>query len=526
MRKFVICLFVCVAAMAFFCVAAHAQESQEKPDTAEAIDRIKRALEELSAEGQLTEEEIERVKSRLKYRDRLQEIKSRLEEIDSRERELIQEARQLLRRLEDSRFQQASEVFEKGDFAAAAGLLNAVLEDDPKWPEALELFEKILPSICPRVYHKRWYWAYSRFKKGLSRFEQQETTLSELKAALRWLHFHQDKDGRWDQDGFAKNCDTRKSAKCDGKGTSQYDVGVTGLALLAFMGSGYTHRVGDFKETVKKGINWLVAQQKEDGSIGKTEAESWIYNHAIATQALCEAYALTCDPKLKEQCEKAVEFIIKVQNKDSGWKYEPQSNRGGSSITAWTLLAVNAARNAGFSVEKSVFEGALNWFDHVTDERGHVGCKRLGHRGCDIYGRCEFYEKLPSMTAAAVLCRILCKQKTNEKKIAKSVDLLMKNLPDWNKPKNTKVDFYYWFFGTYSMFQYGGKDWHKWNTAMKKALLDTQRVGGCADGSWDPVGKWGMVGGRVYATAMNCLTLEVYYRYTRAGSDKKNKRDE
>ena len=44
--------------------------------------------------------------------DRLQEIKSRLEEIDSRERELIQEARQLLRRLEDSRFQQASEAAE------------------------------------------------------------------------------------------------------------------------------------------------------------------------------------------------------------------------------------------------------------------------------------------------------------------------------------------------------------------------------------------------------------------------------
>ncbi|RKY14224.1 MAG: hypothetical protein DRP82_04360, partial [Planctomycetota bacterium] len=40
-----------------------------------------------------------------------------------------------------------------------------------------------------------------------------------------------------------------------------------------------------------------------------------------------------------------------------------------------------------------------------------------------------------------------------------------------------------------------------------------QRRGGCADGSWDPVGKWGMVGGRVYSTALNALTLEIYYRY-------------
>ncbi|RKY14435.1 MAG: hypothetical protein DRP63_08530, partial [Planctomycetota bacterium] len=42
-----------------------------------------------------------------------------------------------------------------------------------------------------------------------------------------------------------------------------------------------------------------------------------------------------------------------------------------------------------------------------------------------------------------------------------------------------------------------------------------QRRGGCADGSWDPVGKWGMVGGRVYSTALNALTLEIYYRYLR-----------
>ena len=36
---------------------------------------------------------------------------------------------------------------------------------------------------------------------------------------------------------------------------------------------------------------------------------------------------------------------------------------------------------------------------------------------------------------------------------------------------------------------------------------------GCANGSWDPVDRWGFEGGRVYATAINALTLEVYYRY-------------
>jgi hypothetical protein len=32
---------------------------------------------------------------------------------------------------------------------------------------------------------------------------------------------------------------------------------------------------------------------------------------------------------------------------------------------------------------------------------------------------------------------------------------------------------------------------------------------GCGCGSWDPVDRWGAEGGRVYATAMNALTLGV-----------------
>jgi hypothetical protein len=71
------------------------------------------------------------------------------------------------------------------------------------------------------------------------------------------------------------------------------------------------------------------------------------------------------------------------------------------------------------------------------------------------------------------------------------------------------------------MFQYGGEHWTKWNEAMKKILVEQQRKGGPldgtandVDGSYDPVGSGGIPhGGRVMATALAALTLEVYYRY-------------
>ncbi len=50
---------------------------------------------------------------------------------------------------------------------------------------------------------------------------------------------------------------------------------------------------------------------------------------------------------------------------------------------------------------------------------------------------------------------------------------------------------------------------------MKDALVKNQNVGssGCKAGSWETEGRWCGEGGRVYATAINALTLEVYYRY-------------
>jgi hypothetical protein len=112
------------------------------------------------------------------------------------------------------------------------------------------------------------------------------------------------------------------------------------------------------------------------------------------------------------------------------------------------------------------------------------------------------------MTAEAVICRILCGQYRRDRKITKGIDIIMAHLPDWNSPRCDKINMYYWYWGTRAMYQYGSRSWHKWSAALKNALIANQRAGGCASGSWDPHGQWGMVGGRVYSTALCCMTLQ------------------
>src|SRR5690606_4539385 len=103
-------------------------------------------------------------------------------------------------------------------------------------------------------------------------------------------------------------------------------------------------------------------------------------------------------------------------------------------------------------------------------------------------------------------------------------------LPQW---KHEKIDFYYWYYASLALYQVGGSQWEQRSKAMVRALVDHQRGNHPKDreagltnaevldeyGSWDPVGAWGGAGGRVYATAINCLTLETYYRHARLNDE-------
>jgi hypothetical protein len=116
-----------------------------------------------------------------------------------------------------------------------------------------------------------------------------------------------------------------------------------------------------------------------------------------------------------------------------------------------------------------------------------------------------------------MLIRIFVDKNTNDERVKKGADLLIKDLPEWDPQTYGKIDYYYWFYASYALYQYDGPSgpmWKSWNEKMKKALLENQKTGkdGCLEGSWDTLDRWSDEAGRVYATAINTLTLEVYYR--------------
>lgn len=339
-----------------------------------------------------------------------------------------------------------------------------------------------------------------------------------LKDALEWLSKHQSEDGSWDCDGFSANCGKIGSTTCGGPGGSTHDVGVTALALLAFLGDGNTTNQGEYKEVVSKGIAWLKDQQDPDtGLFGERSGHDFIYDHALASLAMCEAYYFSKSPRIKGTAQKAINFIMTARNPYGAWRYEvPPIGDNDTSVTGWMVFALASAKDAGLEGDfKGAFDGALSFIDEVTDPAsGRIGYSAFGELSSRTPANEHFpREKGEAMTAVGLLCRIFLGQKPEDNPVMAKHAELIKSKPPVYDPDGFGSDMYYWYYGTYALFQMGKPYWPVWEKAMDAAVVGSQRKDGDEKGSWDPICAWGYSGGRVYSTALMTLCIEVYFRY-------------
>ncbi|MHC4491078.1 MAG: hypothetical protein ACYTDU_05600 [Planctomycetota bacterium] len=331
---------------------------------------------------------------------------------------------------------------------------------------------------------------------------------------LKWLADHQDvdEDGKWDCDGFMKH--DPFDDQCDGAGGPLYDVGVTGLALMAFLGAGYTDRGSRdsrYVRSVRMGLRYLMKSQA-DGTFGTRAARKFIYNHAIATVAMCEAQWRTRNPRYTRSAQRALDFVAMARNPYMAWRYEPRGGENDTAVTTWCVLALQAGRRAGLDVDPDGFEGARQWINKITDPTfGQVGYNYPGGAPARPEGLKDKFppEKSQSMTAAGILCRLTFGEdpRTSEM-IKKGANLCAELSPSWN-PDSGSIDMYYWYFGTRALRGVGGRHWSKWNESLQEALVKNQhqRGSGSRTGSWDPIGVRGGEGGRIYSTALLTMCL-------------------
>ncbi len=368
------------------------------------------------------------------------------------------------------------------------------------------------PTV-PRLYEPR---IKADRKTQALRAGASEASERAVERALDWLARHQDDDGRWDggiaryADGTVANGDDDFTAHCPVGdvcfGECAYweaDAGLTGLALLAYLGAGHTQLEGRHSGTVGRGLDFLIRQQKPDGDLRGPSRAVGMYCHAMATLALCEAYALTAEPRLRTPVERAVDFMVKARAQDGlGWRYSPGATVGDTSILGWIVMALKSARETGVPIagEASARAGSLGWLEKVA-----AG----DHKGLARYQPGE--PVTPTMTAEAWVCRQFLGQGGTGPASDEAAAYLLEHESD-----RGRTNVYYWYYATLALFQHGGESWTRWNALIRDRLVGLQRTAGHQTGSWDPDSSlYGAKCGRIYCTTLAVLTLEVYYRYLR-----------
>lgn len=243
------------------------------------------------------------------------------------------------------------------------------------------------------------------------------------------------------------------------------DVELTALALLAFLGAGYSPLSKEIFDGVpvgpgvQKGLQWLAARQKETGAFDAKDPVA----DTVAALAYSEAFGLTHRESLKEEAQKGIDRIAAADMKES---------RG----LVWKGMALKSAELSGLTVART--SAADNF-------------KALAPR------------KDATAEAAYPMISIFHRPHSQDPRLPDLVGRHAKTLET--------EDLYFADLGVFQYDGHKGPIWKAWLAQIQERVLPGQVRGKklCTRGSWDGIG----LRGRLRGSALQGLMFQFYYNH-------------
>jgi len=314
-----------------------------------------------------------------------------------------------------------------------------------------------------------------------------------VEAALKWFINHQLPDGSWSFD-FSRCPSCQGQCSHSGKAAKQYPAaGPTALAMLPFLGRGYTHRDGPYKKQMEFALNVIATKVV----LGKGNAGEGSYVQGLVGICLSESYAMTKDPRLAVPAQLSLAYVSASQDPaGGGWGYGFRKP-GDTSILGWNLMALKSGYLAQLKIDPLSVKSASRFLDSVQSDDGAA------------YGYNTPATQRPSLNAAGLLCRMYLGWKKDNPALARGADKLAAVGPSNN--------LYHDYYAAQVLHHLNHKGWPAWNEKMRSLLLTSQAKAGHEAGSWfDKVngeGHGSEQAGRIYCTSLAAMILEVYYRH-------------
>jgi hypothetical protein len=290
-----------------------------------------------------------------------------------------------------------------------------------------------------------------------------------------WLWRVQSKDGHW------------PAAGPDG-GRARRDLRATALMMLGLLADGTTLRSGPYRAPLRNAMRWLHKNQDKQGRFAFHSDTDWILDHAMATYAVVEAARLG---KQKPYAS----WLSAIDALTIGLRHQR-----GRDVAMELLLWAEICARSGASLQAKG-----KWADSLLALRREI--ERLRARK-------DIPDALHERAALLLLETIEDRgDSARRMKIAKPF-----SKPGWPaKTSDPRAVLYY----SIVLYRQSRRDrkclqaWKRHSRRLTEAVVETQVASGDKRGTWDPVGSFGQDGGRVCTTAIQIVTLTVYYRYCR-----------
>ena len=296
--------------------------------------------------------------------------------------------------------------------------------------------------------------------------------------------------------------------------------GVTALCVQAFLTRGHLPGAGPYGEKLNSAVGYILASQRNSGLLARVPSEptyvsngacrTGMYNHAIAGVVLCEVYGVAdaaTSEKIRPVIEKALAFTRRMQLSRKyhpadrgGWRYlrRMDDRESDLSITAWQLMFLRAARNAGFHVPAEQIDQAMSYV---------IRCFERG-MGSFTY-TLESGRFTRAMAGSGILALAMGGRHDSTMARAAGQWILRQSFTRYNDDRGAEDRYHYGaYYCSQAMFQLGGNYWRRFYPRLVSVLIAHQN----RDGSWGPeAGRDGMWG-RVYSTALTVQALTVPYQ--------------
>lgn len=272
------------------------------------------------------------------------------------------------------------------------------------------------------------------------------------------------------------------------------NVAVTALAGMAFLSAGHTPGQGAYSQQVEQALDFILACTDSSGYIIHRDSASHgpMYGHGFATLFLAEIYGMSPRDDVRTKLKAAVQLIVNSQNREGGWRYEPDGKDADISVTACQIMALRAARNCGIAVPKATIDQAVAYVLNLQNK---------ADGGFN-------YQKGPPRSAfprsAAAVVGLYSAGIYEGPELQQALNYLVQHQPQGDVLRYEPHYFYGHYYAVQALWHAGGARWESWYQAIRDELLARQ----LPDGSWPD-----SLVNNEYGTAMACLILQMPNNY-------------